>query len=434
MKSSQDHKSSHESLAEKLRASESLLEAERHDASLLHEISTALIHAQRVEPLFATLVDSAASVMASDFASMQRYSRERGGELVLLAHRGFPADAASRWKVLSASAGTVCSEALKIGRRIIVSDVDRCDVVPRAVVEQYLRAGIRSVQSTPLFSRGGDRVGMISTHWRDVHEPSTRDLRLLDVLARQAADLIERTLAEEALRQEQARKDQFLSLLAHELRNPLAPIRDAVRILQMKGLPPDLEPVLGVLDRQSSQMSRLLDDLLDVGRIGNGRLELRSACVDLASVIRQAVETAAPMIERYGHTLEVSLPARSICVHGDQARLVQVFANLLNNAAKFSDGPGAIAIHATASGQVATVAVRDHGVGIPREMLTAIFEPFVQVDASPTRSRGGLGIGLALVKRLVEMHQGEVIASSAGIGKGSEFIVRLPAIVGTASG
>jgi signal transduction histidine kinase/CheY-like chemotaxis protein len=288
-------------------------------------------------------------------------------------------------------------------------------------------AGYRAVQSTPLIGREGAPLGMLSTHFRSPHRPGEQDLRRLDLYVRQAADFIERCRTDEALRRADRQKDEFLATLAHELRNPLAPVRNAIQILRLKGPPsPEVQWARDVIDRQMQQMTRLIDDLMDLSRITRNRIELRKERVDLARVLHGAVETSRPLVDASGHELSVVLPPEPVYVDADPARLAQVFANLLNNAAKYSEPNGRIALTVDRQGSDVAVSVRDGGIGIPEEMLPRIFDPFSQVNQSLERCQGGLGIGLTLVKRLVEMHGGSVAAHSAGTGKGSEFVVRLP--------
>lgn len=237
----------------------------------------------------------------------------------------------------------------------------------------------------------------------------------------------QRRRAEEALREADRRKDQFLATLAHELRNPLAPLRNALQILRLAGHDRQAsEEAHELMERQLSQMVRLVDDLLDVARISCNKIELRRARVDLGAVIRNAVDTSRPLIEAAGHELSLTLPDRAIHVDADALRLAQVFSNLLNNAAKYTEPGGSIAIAAERQGSEVVVAVRDSGVGIEAEKLPVVFDLFAQVDRTLERSQGGLGIGLTLVKQLTELHGGSVEARSAGHGQGSEFVVRLP--------
>jgi signal transduction histidine kinase/ActR/RegA family two-component response regulator len=232
----------------------------------------------------------------------------------------------------------------------------------------------------------------------------------------------------EALRHSDKQKDEFLATLSHELRNPLAPIRNALHILRLAGGDePTRARVIDTMERQTANVIRLVDDLLELSRINQGRIELRKERVKLQAILRGALETSAPLIEAAGHELVVHEPDEPILLHADPVRLIQVIANLLNNAAKYSEDGGKVVLTARRDGSTAVISVRDRGIGIPAEMLDRIFDMFVQVDTSLERTRQGLGIGLTLVKRLVELHGGEIQARSEGRGKGSEFIVRLPA-------
>jgi signal transduction histidine kinase/ActR/RegA family two-component response regulator len=243
------------------------------------------------------------------------------------------------------------------------------------------------------------------------------------------AHLVQQQRAEAALREADRRKDEFLAMLAHELRNPLAPIRNAVDALQLSDTGDGtLERVRDIMRRQVNHMVRLVDDLLEISRITRGKIELRKQRIDLSAVIASAIETSRPLIESAGHVLHVNLPDESVPLDADPMRLAQVFSNLLNNAAKYTDVSGEIWLDARCEGAVVVIAVRDAGIGIPAEMLPHVFEMFAQEERSRRRAQGGLGIGLTLVKSLTEMHGGSVHAWSDGPGKGSEFEVRLPVL------
>jgi PAS domain S-box-containing protein len=248
-------------------------------------------------------------------------------------------------------------------------------------------------------------------------------------------DVTDRKQAAEALREADRRKDEFLAMLAHELRNPLAPIRNAVEVLRLtKETAADVVFARDVIDRQAQQLSRLVDDLLDVARITRGKINLRQERVDVAAALTRALETCQPLIQSRRHTLEVALPDRPLWVEADPVRLAQVFANLLTNAAKYTDEGGRIGVRAGEEAGRAVVRVRDTGMGIPAEMLPRIFDPFTQAERSLARSYGGLGVGLTLVRQLLELHGGTVQAFSDGPGRGSEFVVRLPLLCGGEAG
>jgi PAS domain S-box-containing protein len=243
-----------------------------------------------------------------------------------------------------------------------------------------------------------------------------------------AEDITEKKRAEEALREADRRKDEFLATLAHELRNPLAPLRNAVELLRRAGGDAALmEKARSMMERQLVQMVRLIDDLLDISRITRGKLQLRIERVDLAAVVRSAVEAARPLINAQAHELTAALPPDPIYLDADPIRLAQVFSNLLTNSAKYTEKGGHIWLTAERLGGEVVVSVRDTGIGIAAEHLAHIFEMFSQVSPALERSQGGLGIGLALVRGLVGLHGGTVEGRSAGPGRGSEFIVRLPA-------
>jgi PAS domain S-box-containing protein len=239
-------------------------------------------------------------------------------------------------------------------------------------------------------------------------------------------DVSEERRAEEALRAADRRKNEFLAILAHELRNPLAPIRNGLQVLRLAKDRAIQEQTREMMERQLGQLVRLVDDLLDISRITRNKLELRKARIPLASVVENAVETARPLIDSKGHTLTVTLPPEPIFLDADLTRLAQVFWNLLHNSAKYTDPGGRIELLAQRQGSEVVVTVRDTGIGLPAEAIPNLFTLFSQVDRSLERSQGGLGIGLALVKGLVQMHGGTIEVHSPGPGQGSTFIVRLP--------
>jgi signal transduction histidine kinase len=232
------------------------------------------------------------------------------------------------------------------------------------------------------------------------------------------------------LLEQDQRKNEFLATLAHELRNPLSAMRNGLQLLRLAGDDPAMMlHARSILNRQVEQMVRLVDDLLDASRINGNRVELRKEWVELATVIKNAVETIRPAIELARHQLNVSLPSQPVLLDADPVRLSQALTNLLNNAAKYTEAGGQISLTAEQVGDQVTIRVRDTGIGIPRETLPHLFKMFMQASRSMDRSQGGLGIGLSVVKSLVEMHGGTVEACSEGPGKGSEFVVTLPVLV-----
>jgi signal transduction histidine kinase len=405
------------------------LEADLADSRLLQAISSELITENDEKGFRERLLDAAISIMHSDCASLQMFKEDAsGGHLELIANRGFSQEAIDRWESVDSTTLTTCGEVLRSGCRVIVPDVTKCEFMDGSDdLAYFLRGGVRAVQSTPLLSRSGRLMGAFSTHWRTVHTPTDRDLRLLDILARQAADLLERMLTEERLRESDRRKEEFLATLAHELRNPLAPILNAVQYLNLVApVAPGMQWARDVIVRQTTHLTRMVDDLLDVSRINHDRLEIRKERVELARVVQTAVETTQPFLEQRRQRITVVFPAEQLTVDADPVRLSQVFANLINNAAKFSREGSSIEVIVEARDGEVFVRVRDHGIGIEANELPTIFDIFRRVQPSYVHDQGGLGIGLTLVKRLVEMHGGAVRASSEGPGLGSEFAVRLP--------
>jgi len=241
--------------------------------------------------------------------------------------------------------------------------------------------------------------------------------RMLDRLHRQQA----------RLEREHQRKDEFLAMLAHELRNPLAPISSAAQLLRVLFADvPRIKDVSGVISRQVAHMTHLVDDLLDVSRVTRGLVTISQASVELGDVVREAVEQIKPVIDARRHRLALDLPSSPLPVCGDRTRLVQVVANLLNNAAKYTPDGGALQVSLERDGSVAVLRVGDNGIGIGADLLPVVFDLFTQAERTPDRAQGGLGLGLALVKKLVELHHGSVEAASAGAGRGSTFTIRLP--------
>jgi signal transduction histidine kinase len=259
----------------------------------------------------------------------------------------------------------------------------------------------------PLYDRDGTACGCVSV----------------------CVDLTERRQVEDVLREADRRKDEFLATLSHELRNPLAPIRNALELIRRAGDDQSLkERALGIMERQVRQMVRLTDDLLDVSRITRDRIELRRDRFDLRSALRGALETVEPLSDAAGHMVTVDLPDTPLWVYADLTRLAQAFANLLNNAVKYTDRGGRITVSAVAHANEVIVSVTDTGIGIEPVHLPAIFDMFVQIEPTATRARTGLGIGLALAKRLIELHGGHIEARSEGAGRGTTFVVRLPTV------
>lgn len=289
-------------------------------------------------------------------------------------------------------------------------------------IQQVFDTGERVIDETPFTGDAG-----VPGHFEYILCAVLGSDGKVELVTGSTRDITSRNQAEEGLREADRRKTDFLAMLAHELRNPLAPIRSGVQLLRMTdGFHEAAPSMLAMMERQVAQMARLIDDLLDVSRISQGKIDLRLERTPLASIVQQAVEAAQPLFESLAQELSVTLPAKPIYLRADSARLSQIIGNLLNNASKFTDRGGHIHISVTRQAGEAVVCVSDSGVGIAGDDLLPIFDMFTQLDASRDRSRGGLGIGLALVKDLIELHGGTVEAFSGGAGRGSEFVLRVP--------
>lgn len=534
-----------------LRESEAQRAIELADAQQLQLISSRLIEEDNIVLLYGQILDAVMSIMGADFSSLQRLDIEHH-ELDLIAWKNFHPKSAEYWQKVSIHSGTSCGSALQHGERIIISDIEAAQSsIDGETLYHYKLSGIASVQSTPLTTRDGRVVGIISTHWRTSHYPTERELRLLDVLARQAADLLERHKAEEILREsevrlralvlsnsgvlykmnadwskllslegsvsiadpeknkhnwfeacipcdeqsrvwesiqtaihnksifelehrviqqdnkerwvfscavpllnkkgqiiewfgvarditerkniEQAlkdtdrRKDEFLAVLAHELRNPLFPVKNALYLLLHKECNAcENQELIKMMERQVTHMIRLVDDLLESSRIATGKIELHKEFINFIDVINNAIDVSKPLLDSNQHYLNLSLPSGPLMINADMVRLTQVFANLLNNSAKYTPKNGIITLNASHEDNHIVVTVQDNGLGISPVMLPKVFEMFTQDKHTTDPNNKGLGIGLAMVRSLVELHGGTVTAYSAGHNQGSEFVVSLP--------
>ncbi|HEU4853381.1 MAG TPA: ATP-binding protein [Telluria sp.] len=293
--------------------------------------------------------------------------------------------------------------------------------------QMFERIGTYAAIVVP-YTRNGSLIGSLFIHSDKPRAWLPDEIALAEDAAGRMWAAIERVQAAEALMLADVRKDQFLAMLAHELRNPLAPISAAAELLKLKGVPAErVATTADIISRQVRHMTGLVDDLLDVSRVTSGMVGLESGFVDMKDIVADAVEQVRPLIEARQHRCSVETPSGEACVEGDYKRLVQVLANLLNNAAKYTPEGGTIKVTLEAHPRQVVLRVADTGMGMAPELLPHVFELFSQAERTPDRTQGGLGIGLALVRSLVELHGGTVAATSAGIGLGSEFVVRLPA-------
>ena len=322
--------------------------------------------------------------------------------------------------------GAALLEASGRGEPFVVDDVQADPRLDEATRARWARADIGALCAVGLHT-GGQVAAAFSIHCKVARRWSPADIQLVRDVAERIWPAIERARAEAALKEADRRKDEFLATLAHELRNPLAPISNAVHLMRRPDGRRATDRLMGIVERQVQQIVKLVDDLLEISRITRGKIELDRKPMALAETIRDAVETSRPLVERARHQLEISLPDEPLVLDADPVRLTQVFGNLVNNAAKYTEPGGHIWLSAEREDGAVAVRVRDNGLGIPADELPHVFEMFAQAHAQATQTGSdGLGIGLAIVRKLVEMHGGTVEAHSAGPHQGSEFVVRLP--------
>ncbi len=344
---------------------------------------------------------------------------------------GIPADVAERIRHLE-HGQAVCGCVAVQQRKIVAEDIAHSSDERTALVRGF---GVQAYVCHPLLVQG-QFIGTLSFGTKTRPHFTDEELALMEAVASQVAAAMERLRLIGALRQRadelaeaNRRKDEFLAMLGHELRNPLAAIRNGLHVLLLsQGADDAVGQVKAMMDKQVNNLTRMVDDLLDVSRITRGMVQLRKEKVVVATVVSHAVESVRPLVEAQHHTLTVLPAPRPVRVEADPTRLEQVLVNLLTNAAKYTKQGGYITLTVERAGGEAVIRVRDNGVGIRPDLLPKVFEPFVQSERSLDRSQGGLGIGLTLVRSLVEMHGGRVEAHSEGLNKGSEFVVRLPAL------
>ncbi len=394
------------------------------DLHHLHDMSSRLYNMMELRPLLNEILQTVIAMEGTDMGLLSLWDSEQD-RLEVGASLGFSPEFLLTIADLPSGFGA-CDICFREKRHVIVEDVGTDPRFSQSH-EAARAAGIKAIHSTPLITRSGEVVGVLSVHFRTPRSPSDREVHVIDLYARQAVDFIENARLCARLKETDIRKDEFLATLGHELRNPLAPISNALQILNMSGnLGPTVQGVRSIMDRQVKHLVRLVDDLLEVSRITRGKIDLRKELVQLDTILDNAVETSQTWIKESKHLLTITRPSEPLVLNADPVRLTQVFSNLLNNAAKYTPEGGEIKLAARRDGTDAVVTVRDNGLGIPTDMLTRVFDMFSQVDRMRRRAQGGLGIGLSLAKRLLHMHGATIEARSEGPGKGSEFIVRLP--------
>ncbi|MES2299188.1 MAG: ATP-binding protein [Pseudomonadota bacterium] len=352
---------------------------------------------------------------------------EIGGTLYLRAHYGVLERVRNYAAILAlVLAGSLLIAAL-VASRLQASITRPLEAVTDAAREVMHRRDF----TLRVAGKSGGEIGLLTSAFNDMlAEIGRRSHALQEANLTLEHEMAVRKRAEQALLQADRRKDEFLATLAHELRNPLAPIRTGLDILRIRqGDAAASARATDIMERQLRQMVRLVDDLLDVSRINTGKFAIKTGRVEFKAVVNDALEVVRGYIDLHGHTLALDLPDHPVFLNGDATRLAQILSNLLNNAAKYTNQGGRISLAARVEGEVLLLTVSDNGIGIAPEMCERVFDMFVQVDATLERSNAGLGVGLSLARRLVELHGGSIEAASEGLGRGSRFALRLPIVV-----
>jgi PAS domain S-box-containing protein len=429
----------HLELTASLQESEKNAAAELGAMARLQDVSTKLVQTSDSNSLLQDIVNAAIAITAADAGSIQLVEPD-GASLRMVASHGLDPAFVEAYCCVRISQGT-CGYAMQIGERVIVEDVMSSRLFAGLDMTVMSASGIRAIQSTPLITRSGHLVGMLSTHYRSSRRPADRDLRVLDLLARQAADWIERRMAQvererllESERQARAEseraarlKDEFLATLSHELRTPLSAILSWADVLGESLDNRDrVRRGLEVIRRNAWAQAQLIGDLLDLSRVVTGKMRVNIEQVALSAVIDSAIEAVRPAADARAIQIRSAVEPLTAPVHGDPARLRQIMWNLLSNAVKFTPEGGRVDVVLTRVDSWVEIRVTDTGKGISSDFLPYVFERFRQADSSTAREHGGLGIGLALVKQIAELHGGHVRASSPGEGMGSSFVLSLP--------
>ncbi len=414
------------------RRSERALRVRLRQLDLLAQAAQALIFAEpEATPLQRDLFDRVRLAVGGEIFLHYNLVARDSETLDLVSYAGL-SDAAAAAMQRQPRERSLCGLAAARRAPLIIEHLQES---PLEEAEQLKREGVACYAGFPLLVRG-EVHGVVAFAFTTRGAFREGDLQVMQTVCDQVAAMLERTrlladlsAREQALKLADRRKDDFIATLAHELRNPLAPIRNAVGILERASLPdPQLAWCRDVIERQVRQMTRLLEDLLDVSRVTRNRIELRRERIELRTVLDSAIEAVRPLIDAQRHRLTLDVPHDPILLYGDPARLTQVIANLLNNAAKYTDAGGSVHVRVQREGDEVTVAVIDNGIGMDPLQCNQVFDMFAQLAPALERSRGGLGIGLSLSRGLVEMHGGRIEARSTGLGTGSEFVVWLPVL------
>jgi PAS domain S-box-containing protein len=389
----------------------------------LQELSQRLRPTLELPPLLEEILAASTSFQGAEIGFVRLYDPVRR-DLRIVASMGLRPEFLARYGRVSVD-DVACGLAIQQGAPVIIEDVE-ADAAA-AYREPARVGGYRAKYSTLMTGRTGELLGTIATCFREPHRPSDREIRLVELLARQAADLVENARLKEALREADRRKDEALAALAHEIRNPLNAITSASFVLRAEAPNGSRSTELcELITREARLLGRLADELLEASRVGTGQTALKPETIDVSSAMARATQSVSLIAGDCRHKLDVVPPPAPITVEADPVRLEQMLVNLLMNASHYTDPGGRITVDAWEEAEQAAIRVRDTGAGISAELLPRIFEPFVRGTGESRSIQNGLGLGLALVKTFAERHGGSVTAMSEGLGRGSEFVLRLP--------
>ena len=378
--------------------------------------------------MYADIMDAAILLTDADCGNMQIVADD-GNTLEIVAHKGYSDEFIRRYQTI-ADVSTICAQAKEQKSRIIVDDVSCGTIFDEDNRRFMLGEGMVCIQSTPMFSVAGKLLGIMSTHYKSPHVFDERQLRVLDLLSRQAANVIERIKIGEALHQSEKKalelvevlketdsnKNQFISALSHELRNPLAIISTGLEILGLTQSEEQIQKTNEILSRQMRQLCALVDDLLDLTRISNNRIELKKEVLELSSLVLSTAEEQRALFDEKGVGLHTRICDDPIYIDADTVRIKQIIGNLLHNAQKYTPAGGEVLLSVYRENKQAVISVKDNGMGLSPELIPRLFHPFVQADMTLDRSGGGLGLGLSITKGIAEMHGGSIAAYSGGLG------------------
>ncbi|UWG95862.1 PAS domain S-box protein [Dehalobacter sp. DCM] len=420
------------------------LTAEVEVLNIMHKLNSNFISIDNLEILYNQIMEEIVSLTHADKGCIQLFNeKERTLEIM----QGYNLGSAFLEKFSSVDLeNTVGGQIYKDNKRIIIENITNSRYEGSSELTFLIGEGIKSIQSTPLISSSGKFVGVLNTGYAIHKQFEEREIRMLDLLSRQAADAIERTRTEEALYHSEQRalalvedlkkadknKNLYINSLSHELRNPLASMMMSLSLLKIAA--PDSEQAIHakeVIERQTTQLKRLVDDLLDITRISQNKIQLKKEIIELNRVVARTAKDYKQMFAEKGVTLTIETGLEPIHIQADAARLTQAIGNLIHNSLKFTD-PGektTVSVYKDEDNNKGVINVSDNGLGIKPEMLDDLFQPFVQADKSLEHSNGGLGLGLAIVKGIIDLHEGSIQALSEGLGKGAQFTIELPLII-----